>query len=84
MRSYGNSCKNVANLAKLIFDNIETLKKDGHPKWKTVTLDFKMPKWEQYNCVARILNGKPPLKDCSEEPNQQKRDLCKLRMEMTH
>ena len=42
-----------------------------------------MPKWEQYNCVARILNGKPPLKDCSEEPNQQKRDLCKLRMEMT-
>jgi uncharacterized protein len=31
---------------------------NGHPKWKSVDLEYPLRGWEQYDCVRRHL-GKP-------------------------
>jgi len=48
----GEQCQNVAKVAKIIRENKEWLDANGHPKWREVNLDEKLPKWPQYECVA--------------------------------
>jgi uncharacterized protein len=31
------------------------LKDNGHPKWKSVKLDYPLKGWEQYDCVRKVL-----------------------------
>lgn len=50
------NCDNVGVVAKLIYDNMETLKELGHPKWETVDLDYPLVGWDQYVCVKKYLN----------------------------
>ena len=51
-------CENVGRLAKMVADNLPTLVKNGHPKWKSVDLNYPLKGWEQYDCVRKYL-GKP-------------------------
>jgi TRAP transporter TAXI family solute receptor len=53
-------CEQVGKLAALVAGNQEWLKANGHPKWRTVDLDFPLKGWEQYECVRRHLR-KPML-----------------------
>jgi uncharacterized protein len=48
----GEQCQNVAKVAKIIRENKAWLDVNGHPKWREVNLDEKLPKWPQYECVA--------------------------------
>ena len=55
-----NDCDNVGKLAKMVNDNMSWLVKNGHPKWKSVDLDYPLKGWEQYDCVRKYL-GKAPV-----------------------
>ncbi|WP_446011566.1 TAXI family TRAP transporter solute-binding subunit [Candidatus Electrothrix sp.] len=46
------NCKNVGEVARIIYSNEAWLKKNGHEKWEHVNLDAKLAGWEQYKCVA--------------------------------
>jgi uncharacterized protein len=48
-------CDNVGKFAKTIADNMSWLVKNGHPKWKSVDLDYPLRGWEQYDCVRKYL-----------------------------
>jgi uncharacterized protein len=51
-------CENVGKAARVLADNKDWLIKNGHPKWKSVDLDYALRGWEQYDCVRKAL-GKP-------------------------
>lgn len=53
-------CETVGQFAKVVADNMEWLGQHGHPKWKSVDLDFPLKGWEQYGCVRKYLR-KPDL-----------------------
>jgi hypothetical protein len=48
-------CDSVGQLAKALFENLAWLRRNGHPKWKSVDLNYPMKGWEQYDCVKRYL-----------------------------
>jgi uncharacterized protein len=48
-------CDNVGKFARLIQDSIPWLVKNGHPKWKSVDLEYPLKGWEQYDCVRKYL-----------------------------
>ena len=47
-------CDNIGKFAKTVADNMSWLLKNGHPKWKSVDLDYPLRGWEQYDCVSEI------------------------------
>ena len=51
----GINCDNVGKFAKTLQDNLEWLKANGHPKWKSVDLNAPVKGWEQYDCVKKYL-----------------------------
>jgi TRAP transporter TAXI family solute receptor len=54
-------CENVGRMAKLIYSNLDWLRQNGHPKWKSVDLDYPLKGWEQYDCVKKYLvSAQPP------------------------
>jgi TRAP transporter TAXI family solute receptor len=56
----GPSCDLVGRFAQTLSDNMEWLVKNGHPKWKSVDLDYPLKGWEQYDCVRRYLRKPIP------------------------
>ncbi|MDP4857810.1 MAG: TAXI family TRAP transporter solute-binding subunit [Desulfobacterales bacterium] len=50
-------CENVGRMAKLIYENRDWLIQNGHPKWKSVDLNYPLKGWEQYDCVKKYLAG---------------------------
>jgi len=53
-------CETIGQLAQTLADNLGWLQKNGHPKWKSVDLDYPLKGWDQYDCVRKYLrNGAP-------------------------
>ena len=50
-RYHRNSCSGVSELSHLILTKLDTLKAEGHPKWKTVDLTALPPGWDIGACV---------------------------------
>src|SRR5262249_42624439 len=48
-------CDNVGRFAKILSTNMGWLMDNGHPKWKSVKLDYPLKGWEQYDCVRKYL-----------------------------
>jgi hypothetical protein len=48
-------CDNVGRFAQLMSSNMGWLMENGHPKWKSVKLDYPLKGWEQYDCVRKYL-----------------------------
>jgi TRAP transporter TAXI family solute receptor len=48
-------CESVGRFAQILYENIGWLRQNGHPKWKSVDLDFALKGWDQYDCVRRLL-----------------------------
>ena len=48
-------CDNVGRFAKILASNMNWLVDNGHPKWKSVKLDYPLKGWEQYDCVQKYL-----------------------------
>lgn len=53
---YNNACKAVSDFTSLIVDNIDELRRTGHPKWKDVNLTEVPKGWEIGTCVRRGLD----------------------------
>ncbi len=51
-------CDYVGRFAQTITKNMDWLITNGHPKWKSVDLEYPLRGWEQYDCVRKYL-GKP-------------------------
>lgn len=62
----GSNCDNVGKLAKIVHDNIDWLRANGHPKWKTVDLNAPLKGWEQYDCVTKVVQ--PARRRVPEKP----------------
>jgi uncharacterized protein len=54
----GPDCENVGRFAQTVSEKLDWLIKNGHPKWKSVDLEYPLKGWEQYDCVRKYL-GKP-------------------------
>jgi TRAP transporter TAXI family solute receptor len=52
-------CDHVGRFAQVLAENRAWLVQNGHPKWRSVDLDYQLRGWEQYDCVRRYL-GKAP------------------------
>ena len=52
-------CDVVGRLAQQVSARLDTLQKNGHPKWKAVDLNYPLRGWDQYDCVRKYL-GKAP------------------------
>ena len=64
------NCEFVGKFAQILSENMEWLKTNGHPKWKSVDLDFPLRGWDQYDCVKKYLvKRKPAPKKSSDEIN---------------
>ena len=62
-------CKNVGRFGAFLKDNLEWLKKNGHPKWNSVDLDYPLKGWEQYDCVKKQLYTTPVEPPVIQEEN---------------
>jgi uncharacterized protein len=51
----GNDCESVGRLGQILYENFNWLKENGHPKWKSVDLNYPLKGWEQYDCVKKYL-----------------------------
>ncbi|WP_242637627.1 TAXI family TRAP transporter solute-binding subunit [Desulfobacter hydrogenophilus] len=48
-----NNCDAVGEFANIVYENLDWLKQNGHPKWNSVDLDYPLKGWEQYDCVKK-------------------------------
>jgi len=48
-------CDVIGKFGQMVFNNMDWLVKNGHPKWKAVDLRFPLKGWEQYDCVAKYV-----------------------------
>jgi TRAP transporter TAXI family solute receptor len=55
-------CDVVGQFAKVLSDNMGWLTQNGHPKWKSVDLNFPLKGWEQYACVRKYLRKSEPAR----------------------
>src|SRR5262245_1524582 len=51
-------CDSVGRFAQVVTKSMDWLMTNGHPKWKSVDLEYPLRGWEQYDCVRKYL-GKP-------------------------
>ncbi len=65
------NCRNVGKFADILVNNIDWLKENGHPKWKSVDLQYPLKGWEQYGCVKNFRGtpNKQPAQSKSKEMN---------------
>jgi hypothetical protein len=52
----GPTCESVGKFAKILYENLEWLRGNGHPKWKSVDLNIPVKGWDQYDCVKKALH----------------------------
>ena len=63
-------CESVGKLAKLVYENMDWLMANGHPKWQSVDLNYPLKGWQQYDCVKKYLAGaRRPAQTRSKELN---------------
>jgi TRAP transporter TAXI family solute receptor len=52
------ACRLVGKIARIVADNIDRLRREGHPKWRELDLDAKVSSsWERSPCVEQALSG---------------------------
>ena len=64
-------CETVGRFAQLVSTNLEWLTKNGHPKWKSVNLDFPLKGWEQYECVRKYVQKQPQARAASPQKSSE-------------
>jgi hypothetical protein len=62
-------CDNVGRFAKILASNMGWLVDNGHPKWKSVKLDYPLKGWEQYDCVQKYL-GRASAAPAAAKPSE--------------
>lgn len=46
-------CEQIGRFARILLENLDWLRQNGHPKWKQVDLDYPLKGWEQYDCARK-------------------------------
>ncbi|MDX2441300.1 MAG: TAXI family TRAP transporter solute-binding subunit [Desulfobacterales bacterium] len=64
-----NNCNYVGEFAGLVYENLDWLKQNGHPKWNSVDLDYPLKGWTQYDCVKKYLHASPGKAEVPMEKN---------------
>ena len=61
----------IGRFALAMSGGLDWLKKNGHPKWKAVDLNFPLKGWDQYDCVAKYVRkpGRPATATRPSSPN---------------
>jgi uncharacterized protein len=81
---YHKSCKTVSDFSKLIVDNIDELRRTGHPKWKEIDLTEIPQGWIVGDCVRRGLEPGYQLQclppKAEDSANQEYLDLLRKHM----
>lgn len=54
------NCENVGRFAQMVSDNLDWFIENGHPKWKSVDLEYNLKGWEQYDCVKKYATKSKP------------------------
>jgi hypothetical protein len=49
------NCEFVGKFGQILNENIDWLRENGHPKWKSVDLNYPLRGWDQYDCVKQYL-----------------------------
>ena len=62
-------CEYVGRFAQTVSKNVDWLITNGHPKWKSVDLEYPLRGWEQYDCVRKSL-GKPARAASERQPSE--------------
>ena len=66
-------CDYIGRFAQTVSKNMDWLITNGHPKWKSVDLDYPLRGWEQYDCVRKYL-GKPVRAPAGARGQRESRD----------
>jgi TRAP transporter TAXI family solute receptor len=53
-------CDTIGRFAQVMASKMSWLTANGHPKWKSVDLEYPLKGWEQYDCVRRAMGRTPP------------------------
>jgi len=61
-------CDVIGRFAQILSSNTDWLVKNGHPKWRSVDLDFPLKGWDQYDCVAKYVR-KPGTRPVAAKPD---------------
>lgn len=58
------NCEFVGQFAQILNTKIDWLRENGHPKWKSVDLNYPLRGWDQYDCVKKyvVRKAKPSRK----------------------
>jgi TRAP transporter TAXI family solute receptor len=51
----GQNCDHIGRFAQTVSSSLDWLVKNGHPKWRSVDLNYPLKGWEQYDCVGKYL-----------------------------
>jgi TRAP transporter TAXI family solute receptor len=54
-------CDTIGKFAQQTAQQLETLRRTGHAKWKSVDIDAQVRGWEQYDCVRKYLGRATPV-----------------------
>ncbi len=49
------NCDAVGKFSRILYDHLDWLRTNGHPKWKSVDLNATLKGWQQYECVRRAI-----------------------------
>lgn len=55
------NCEYVGKAAQILYNNLDWLIQNGHPKWQFVDLDYPLKGWDQYDCVKKYLAEPIPV-----------------------
>lgn len=62
------NCEYVGSLSRIVHENMDWLRANGHRKWRSVDLDLPLKGWKQYDCVTKYLaRSKPPQREAKSE-----------------
>ncbi|WP_339135137.1 MAG: TAXI family TRAP transporter solute-binding subunit [Candidatus Electrothrix sp. GW3-4] len=77
------NCKDVGEVARIIYKNEGWLKKNGHAKWEHVDLDAKLAGWEQYKCVSDAIQDLKKARQESPDDTTSVKNLLRKKISTT-
>ena len=63
------NCEFVGEFSRHVYENMDWFIQNGHPKWKSVNLDYPLKGWEQYDCVKSRIKKAQYIKRSAAEVN---------------
>jgi len=59
--SQNKYCNSAKKMTKTVYENMNWLIQNGHPKWTDVDMYYDLTRWERHECVASIFKNSKSL-----------------------